>query len=136
MSIPIKTTAEMLADFRSSQFPDRRQLAADYEALAARLAAAEAVAAADGTLHNAIDHWQGRAVAAEARLAEADAIRAEAQELLRECLRYPHKLTSDHSTLCARAMHNLKRTTVSAEPVRCNYNRCIRPKGHDGDHAA
>jgi hypothetical protein len=41
MSIPIKTTAEMLADFRSSQFPDRRQLAADYDAIAARLAEAE-----------------------------------------------------------------------------------------------
>ena len=44
--------------------------------LAARLAAAEAVSAADGTLHNAIDHWQERAKAAEARLAEAKTERA------------------------------------------------------------
>lgn len=42
------------------------------DALAARLAAAEAVAAADGTLHSAIDHWQSRALTAEARLAEAE----------------------------------------------------------------
>ncbi len=67
---------------------------------------------------NAPPSWDSRALARidtlAARLAEADAIRAEAQELLRECLRYPHKLTSDHSTLCARAMHNLNRATGSA----------------------
>ena len=47
------------------------------EELEARMAAAEAMAAADGTLHNAIDHWQERAKAAEAQLArELDGIAA------------------------------------------------------------
>jgi hypothetical protein len=36
----------MLAEFRGSQFPDRRKIAADYDALAARLAEAERLMAA------------------------------------------------------------------------------------------
>lgn len=40
---------------------------------------ADAVAAGDGTLHGAIDHWQDRAKTAEARLAEAEALREDAQ---------------------------------------------------------
>lgn len=56
---------------------------------------ADAVAAGDGTLHGAIDHWQDRAKTAEARLAELERnegtllgmIRHQ-QDVLRECLPY------------------------------------------------
>lgn len=41
MNYTIKSPTELLAEFRESSFPNRRQLAADYDALAARLAEAE-----------------------------------------------------------------------------------------------
>lgn len=58
----------------------------DYATLARQLAearnrieAAESIAAADGTLHGAIDYWQARAEQAEAQLAEAEEDRATAR---------------------------------------------------------
>lgn len=60
---PLRTTEQQLADLRSSSFPDRRQLAADYDALAARfyasnraLAETEARLAEAVTLLEAIDN--------------------------------------------------------------------------------
>lgn len=38
MSYPLRTTDEMLDEFRKSYFPDRKQLAADYDSLRAELA--------------------------------------------------------------------------------------------------
>ncbi|WP_414611801.1 hypothetical protein [Stenotrophomonas muris] len=56
---------------RAGDAGDRKYVAAIREALAARQAVTmdDALAAGDGTLHGAIDHWQERALRAEAELA-------------------------------------------------------------------
>ncbi len=69
MTYPLRTTAELLLDMRTSAFPDRRQLAADYDALAARLAEEES---AHRVTAGIFASTLVRADAAEARLAEAE----------------------------------------------------------------
>lgn len=51
-----------------------------------RITFAEALAAGDGTLHGAIDHWQERALKAEAERDAARALLRETNEMLAEAI--------------------------------------------------
>lgn len=71
-------------------------LIAELTARRAREEAVEAIAAADNTLHSAMDHWQERAIRAEAALrardAEVDTLVAALRHARDELASFPHSL--------------------------------------------
>lgn len=76
MNYTIKSPAELLAEFRESAFPNRRQLAADYDALAAERDALKAdVASMTATMHamrEQREKYADERDALRSRLAEAE----------------------------------------------------------------
>lgn len=103
--------AECEVERNSSENACGCDLRAQIEALRARVKTAEAVAAADGTLHSAIDHWQARAEQAERDAAR----RLELLREAREAVEFEAKMAGLMYALDHQEVRNALRDRIDAE---------------------